>query len=158
MESPEGAGIDVRVGSIYQIEGQSTLGIDKRIMPSYICIGNYSEDGDKFIQLKPSKNYVIKTIEVFKIPNDILCLIFPRSTLMRSGVYGNVSECPPGYSGHFHIGINNLNDSNFNLQLGSRIAHVIFSQIEGDILNPYNGVWQEWKMMHEKPILGDKPK
>lgn len=156
MVSPEGAGIDIRVGSIYRIEGETTLGIDERIMPSYNCIGDFFEDGEKYKQLKPFKYYVIKTIEKFNIPEDIFCLIFPRSSLMRFGIFANVSECPPGYRGYLHMGLINLNNNNFNLQLGSKFAHIVFIKIKGEILKSYNGVWQNGRTHYEKTIFGDK--
>lgn len=149
LENPEGAGFDLRIGELYQVQGQGFLGIEERETPEMELIAKYQKGKNTKIELKPNTYYVFKTIESVNMPDNLLAIMAPRSTLFRSGVYVFGGQAPPGYQGGLTMGIYNFRDENFNLEMGSRIIHIMFLQVEGKS-NLYKGQWQGGRVTTKK--------
>jgi dUTP pyrophosphatase len=141
LNSPEGAGFDLRVNSISTIEGLGSLRIDKRRTGTANLISSIENDGNACIHLKAGVTYLVTTIEEFELPEGLVGLFYPRSTLFRSGVVLQSSVLPFGYAGPMTFGLNVINPEGFEIQLGARFAHVIFMQVEGSV-EGYRGQWQ----------------
>mgnify|MGYP001610942872 FL=1 len=73
--------------------------------------------------------------------DDLLAIMTPRSTLFRSGVFIFGGQTPPGYKGGLTMGIYNFRDEVFELEMGARVVHIMFFQVEGES-NLYRGQWQ----------------
>ena len=141
LKNPEGAGFDLRIGELYEVSGKGFLGIAERETPTMDLIAKY-EDGKKHIVvLKPQKYYVMKTVEDVNMPENILAIMTPRSTLFRSGVYIFGGQTPPGYKGGLNMGICNFRDEDFELEMGARVVHIMFFEVKGEG-NLYHGQWQ----------------
>ena len=140
---PEGAGFDIRVGEIYKIKNNSFLGIKERKTSDVKLVAKYEKE--KFYVLKPEEYVLVKTIEQVKIPKNIVMLTFPRSTLQRCGVLLLATQTSPGYHGELTFGLKNLSKNNFKIELGARIAHVIFFKVKGET-SFYKGTWQGGKV------------
>lgn len=147
LTNPEGAGFDLRVGEIHSIEGLGFLGVEERATPKSKLLAKVGQD-EKFV-LKPGDFILIKTIEKVNLPDDILMLTFPRSTLYRSGVLFLASQTAPGYSGELVCALKNLSNGSFELELGSRILHVVFFEIKGKGIS-YRGQWQGGRLTSHK--------
>ncbi len=141
LENPEGAGFDLRVGEIYEVEGQGFLGVTERETPTMKSVAVFEEGETREVLLKPHAYYAVKTVEGVNMPDDILALMTPRSTLFRSGVYMFGGQVPPGYKGELTMGIYNFRDIDFRLEMGSRVVHIMFFRVEGTG-NMYRGQWQ----------------
>jgi deoxycytidine triphosphate deaminase len=141
LKNPEGAGFDLRVGELYKISGKGFLGIEERETPEMELVAKYQEGEIIKVELEPKIYYVLKTIETVNMPEDILAIMTPRSTLFRSGVYIFGGQTPPGYKGGLVMGIYNFRDIPFELEMGSRVVHIMFFQVEGES-NLYRGQWQ----------------
>ena len=156
LENPEGCGIDLRVGRVEKIIGDSFLGIDKegeknRYSPKTELIGDIKEDGNKLIIIKPGDYYLVQTMEVITSPSlkvkyddnfpegYIMPLVFPRSSLQRGAVSFHATKTDQGYSGKLTFGIRNLGEHNFKFELGSRMFNIIFEPIIGEIKRAYSG-------------------
>lgn len=139
LKNPEGAGFDLRIGEIYSINGHGFLGIEERSTPNAKLLAKVGRD-KKFI-LKPGDFVLMKTIENVNLPEDLLMLTFPRSTLYRSGVLFLATQCAPGYSGKMVYALKNVGSADFELELGARIVHVVFLKISGKG-SPYRGQWK----------------
>lgn len=141
LENPEGAGFDLRVGELYEISGQGFLGVTERETPTMNVLAKYEEDKTIEVSLKPNTYYVLKTIESVNMPENLLAIMTPRSTLFRSGVYIFGGQVPPGYAGELNMGIYNFRQEEFRLEMGARVVHIMFFEVKGEG-NLYRGQWQ----------------
>ncbi len=160
LNNPEGAGFDLRLGEVYQLEGDGFLGVEERDTPKVKLIakssyakasedkglkkdnGSLSETliKDSFI-FKPGEYYLIKTMEKVNLPTSLSGIIFPRTTLFRSGLGLFNGIVQPGYSGELTFGIRNLGKSNVKVSFGARVVHITFHEVLGEG-NQYRGQWQ----------------
>ncbi len=149
LENPEGAGFDLRIGELYKISGKGFLGVDERETPEMELITKYQEGKVIKVELEPKIYYALKTIESVNMPNDLLAIMTPRSTLFRSGIFVFGGQTPPGYKGGLTMGVYNFRDVPFELEMGSRVVHIMFFQVEGES-NLYRGQWQGGRVTTEK--------
>lgn len=141
LENPEGAGFDLRIGEIYEISGKGFLGVEERETPDMTLVATYKEGERMKVSLKPHTYYLMKTIESVNMPEDLLAIMTPRSTLFRSGVYLFGGQVPPGYKGGLSMGLCNFRDEEFYLEMGARVVHIMFFEVKGKG-NLYRGQWQ----------------
>ncbi len=152
LNNPEGVGIDIRVGEVYEIEGDGFLGVTERKMPNIKKIASIS-DGDKEVTMKPGDYLLVKTMERFNIPSEkveiekgvkkhLTPIINPRSTLQRCGIGLFKTKTDPGYSGELTFGIANLGKQNFRFELGARMFNVLIEEVTGEIKRSYSGQHQ----------------
>lgn len=149
LENPEGAGFDLRAGEIYEVSGQGFLGVKERETPEVKLVGEFKEGKSSEIILKPQTYYVIKTAEEVNMPENLLAIMTPRSTLFRSGVYIFGGQVPPGYKGGLSVGMYNFRDQEFKLEMGARVAHIMFFEVKGES-NLYRGQWQGGRVTTDK--------
>lgn len=149
LKNPEGAGFDLRIGELYEVKGKGFLGIEERETPKVKLIAKYGKEKGKKIFLKPRTYYLMKTIEKLNLPENLLVLFTPRSTLYRSGIYIFGGQTAPGYKGELTTGIYNFRDEKFGLELGARVLHIMFFEIKGKT-NLYRGQWQGGRVTTNK--------
>ncbi len=150
--NPEGVGIDIRAGEIHKLIGEGFLGTVERKTPEIEKIADI-KNGDKDVIIKPRDYVLVKTIEKVNLPADkvvvdegqepryLIMDVYPRSTLQRCGVYFMGTKTDPGYSGELTFALTNLSNNNFRLELGARIANVVFHQVTGELFRSYGGQW-----------------
>lgn len=153
LNNPEGVGIDVRAGEIYELAGEGFLGIAERKTPDIKKLADIKEGSKDFV-LQPGKFILVKTIEKVNLPGNkieieegkepaiIMMDSHPRTTLHRSGIIFRASKTDPGYSGELILSLFNASDAAFKLELGARFANIVFSTVIGDLSRPYSGQWQ----------------
>ena len=141
LENPEGAGFDLRIGELYEVLGQGFLGVEQRETPEMKLLAKHQNGKTVEFQIKPHTYYVMKTIEEVHMPENLLAIMAPRSTLFRSGVYVFGGQVPPGYKGGLNMGIYNFRDQEFRLEMGARVVHIMFFEVKGEG-NLYRGQWQ----------------
>ncbi|MEK6819937.1 MAG: dCTP deaminase [Nanoarchaeota archaeon] len=147
LTNPEGAGFDLRVGEIFIIkEGESFLGETERFTPDVKSIAKYGSS--KGIILQPGDFVLVKTIEKVNLPKDIAAIFRPRSTLQRSGIGLFTATANPGYSGELTFGMSNMGKNNFRLEMGARIAHILFFSTSENF-SAYRGQWQGGRVSTE---------
>ena len=149
LKNPEGAGFDLRIGELYQLKGGGFLGIEERKTPEIKLIAKFDKKKPKKIFLQPRTYYLMKTIEKLNLPENLLALFTPRSTLYRSGVYIFGGQTAPGYQGELTTGIYNFRDEKFELEMGSRVIHIMFFEVKGKS-SLYRGQWQGGRITTKK--------
>lgn len=117
------------------------------------------DDHQQTITLAPGQRVLIQTIEKVNVPpadidqsttakikptkNSDPCyvvpVVFPRSTLFRSGVSFESSKTDPGYSGKLTFALTNHGSDPFVFELGARVANIVFMATVGDIQREYGG-------------------
>jgi len=156
LKSPEGAGFDIRIGELYKVEGKGFLGVEERETPKIKLIAKFDKKKPKTttpppptVFLQPRTYYLMKTVEKLNLPEDLLALFTPRSTLYRSGVYIFGGQTAPGYKGELTTGIYNFRDEGFELEMGARVIHIMFFEVKGKS-NLYRGQWQGGRITTKK--------
>jgi len=149
LKNPEGAGFDLRIGELYQVLGKGFLGIEERKTPEIKLIAKYDKKKPKKIILQPRTYYLMKTIEKLNLPENLLALFTPRSTLYRSGVYIFGGQTAPGYRGELTTGIYNFRNEKFELEMGARVLHIMFFEVKGKS-SLYRGQWQGGRITTKK--------
>lgn len=144
MNNPEGAGFDLRLSEVYELEGDGFLGVEERQTPESKLVAKNDEsknEQENSFVFEPGKYYLIKTMEKVNLPVDISGIIFPRTTIFRSGLGLFNGVVQPGYCGELTFGICNLGKSNIKVSFGARVVHITFHQVDGEG-NQYRGQWQ----------------
>ena len=158
LNNPEGSGVDLRVGSVHKIIGDSFLGADgssrERYSPKLELIGDIEKDGNKLIIIKPGEFFLVTTIETVHAPAEkikyhesfpegfLIPKVWPRSSLQRGGVSFHATKTDPGYRGKLTFGIKNLSDQDFTFELGARMFNIEYEPVIGDIKRSYSGQHQ----------------
>lgn len=149
--NPEGAGFDLRLGEIYELESDGFLGVEERDTPSIKLVAKREEsksEKENCFVFEPGKYYLIKTMEKVNLPTNISGIIFPRTTLFRSGLGLFNGIVQPGYSGELTFGLCNLGKSNIKISFGARVVHITFHEVLGEG-NQYRGQWQGGRVSTE---------
>ena len=149
--NPEGAGFDLRLGEIYELSGDGFLGVEERNTPDIKLIAKYNpekSEAKNYFVFAPGKYYLIKTMEKVNLLTSLSGIIFPRTTLFRSGLALFNGIVQPGYCGELTFGICNLGNSKIKISFGARIVHITFHQVLGKG-NQYRGQWQGGRVATE---------
>jgi len=158
--TPEGVGIDIRVGEVYKIKGSGYLGVEIRKTPEVEKIASI-HNGDKKVILNPGDFVLVKTIEKVNVPGEKIVIeegkepvylmldVYPRSTLQRCGIYFIGTKTDPGYHGELTFALANIGSSIFELELGARIANLVFKQVRGELHRAYEGQWKGGRVATE---------
>ena len=148
-QNPEGAGFDLRVGEIYEIEGPGFLGIEERKTPGNKLLAKYTENSSSSFKFELGKYYLVTTIEEVNVPAELAGYTSPRTTLFRSGLNLLCSPVQPGYRGKLTFEIINLGPSMIEIELGARIVHIQFEVVDGGGI-AYRGQWQNGRIAATK--------
>ena len=158
LNNPEGSGVDLRVGSVNKIIGDSFLASDnssrERYSPKVELVGDFESEGNKLIVLKPGEYFLVTTIETIHAPAEkikydenfpegyLIPKVWPRSSLQRGAVSFHATKTDPGYKGQLTFGIKNLGTEDFKFELGARMFNIEFEPVIGDIKRAYSGQHQ----------------
>jgi deoxycytidine triphosphate deaminase len=154
LENPEGTILDLRVGQIHNIIGESLLGVKERYSSKTEIIGDVNKDGNKRFTIRPGEYYLVTTMEIIHSPPEkvkydeslpegyIIPKIFPRTSLQRGGISLHCSNTNPGYKGQLTFGIKNLGNQDFIFELGARMFSIEYVGVIGDIKRAYSGQHQ----------------
>jgi deoxycytidine triphosphate deaminase len=149
LQTPEGAGFDLRVDEVYQVVSGGYLGIEQRETSQVKLLGSYTKQGALELSLLPGEYYLAKLLEEITLDDDMVGFFHPRSTLFRSGVVLETGVHPPGYSGSPTFGLFVGGRYPFVLQLGARVAHFNILRVVGGS-SRYKGQWQGGRVATEK--------
>ncbi len=141
LETPEGAGFDLRLDKLYKLKGRTFLGIDERETVDIEEVASFNPEERRTFVIKPGEYYLTQTVESVNMPNNLIAFVKPRTTLFRSGVLLRAGEIDPGYSGILNFGIYNAGPCEFEIEMGARYAHIIFMEVKGETA-AYRGQWQ----------------
>jgi len=136
------AGVDVRVKCIYRLKNGGFLGVKNRKNPDIEVVAKYKEE--KFT-LNPNEFVLVETMEKVNMPNDLLAIILPRSSLFRCGVSLHTAVVDPGFIGTLTFGMKNLSEHPFEIEIGSRIGQIVFEKVKGNT-KLYEGKYQGGKV------------
>lgn len=119
------AGVDLRVAVIEKLLEEGSLGKNDKVLPK----GETIEPIDGWWMLKPG-GYRIRFDDVVEVPEDAIGLCFPRSSLLRMGVTLHCAVWDPGYKGRGQAFMVVHNPHGIKLEVGSRVAQIVFIRLE----------------------------
>jgi len=138
----EGCGVDLRIGEIYEMkQDEGFLHIETRKTPNFKLLAKYEKGKKARVKLKPRRVYSAMTIEKINTPKDLVGWFIPRSTLYKCGIVVQGIRTDPGYEGHFTFVMTNTSNKEFEIEMGARIANMVFHRVDGKT-NLYIGQWQ----------------
>jgi deoxycytidine triphosphate deaminase len=155
LSAPEGTGIDLRLGVVHKIveggayiEADGAAGLGKRhgVKTEELCCLKEGDVQDEVV-IKPGEYYLVQTAETINTPLDLMPMVYPRSSLFRSGLLLLATKTDPGYRGQLTFGLTNLGPFEVRLQLGARFCNIVFYKIEGDVIG-YRGQHQGGRVSH----------
>lgn len=146
---PEGAGFDLRLGEVYKISGDAFLGEVHRKTAEIELVKKFNNKKKGSVKIKPGDFFLVKTMESVNMPIYLTASITPRSTTYRSGLFLRTGNVPPGYCGGLIFGLKNEGPITVEIEMGSRIVHIQFSEVKGGG-SMYRGQWQGGRVTARK--------
>jgi len=135
---PNGFDLTLREIALLQTSGRIAVSDAQRLVSG---LAPLVFDGLGFIELMPGA-YIVTFNEIVHLPNNVMALARPRSSLLRCGVMVNTAVWDAGYSGRSQSLMVVHNSQGFRLQRNARIVQLIFLQLTQET-EGYNGVYQE---------------
>ena len=86
-------------------------------------------------------SYKVRTNEIVTLPNDLIALAFPRSSLLRMGAFTQHGVWDAGFSGKGEFILVVKNPHGLNLKQNARIAQLVFMPIN-ETTQGYKGIYQ----------------
>ncbi|MEM4427166.1 MAG: deoxyuridine 5'-triphosphate nucleotidohydrolase [Zestosphaera sp.] len=131
------AGIDLRVSQVFKFRSAGVIGFNERKLPEVEEV--LPENG--YWSLDPGV-YKIRFAEIVELPQDVLALCFPRSSLLRSGVLVSCTVWDPGYVGRGEALMHVMNPHGINLGVGARVVQLIFFRLNKAVEKTYEGFYK----------------
>lgn len=120
-------GYDIRIGSKFKLFKPNT-----DIQKGFIDPKNVRED--QFVDIEgdviiPPNSYVLgHSVERFKLPHNVICFVYGKSTIARTGLIVNCTPGEPEWEGYWTIEISNSTPSPVKVYANEGIAQVVFFQ------------------------------
>jgi len=102
----------------------------------------------QYFDLLPQEYILVSTLESLKIPNDLMAVLYPRSSTNRKGLSLDLTGIiDAGYSGQLVLPIrNNTRSQAVRLYPGERLCQVVFEELK-------NAVEPRPSKYHQKDII-----
>ena len=82
-------------------------------------------EGDVCI-IPPNSFALARSMEYFRIPEDVVCITLGKSTYARCGIIVNITPAEPGWRGYLTIEISNTTPLPARIYAGEGIAQMLF--------------------------------
>ena len=148
--------IDMRLGYTFLIpkswhmtqSGREALRIDHldKNKPEYFEVVEL--EGGQYFELLPGEYVLASTFESVKIPNDLMAVLYPRSSTNRKGLSVDLTGIvDSGYEGQLVIPIrNNTSSQVVKLYPGERFCQIVFEALD-------TAIDAEKSRYHQKDII-----
>ncbi len=134
---PNGIDLTLREAALLQTPGKIAVKDEQRLVSD---LAPLLFNGLDFIDLMPGA-YIITYNEIVHLPNNVMALATPRSSLLRCGVMVNTAVWDAGYSGRSQSLMVVYNPQGFRLQRNARIVQLVFFELTGET-EGYQGIYQ----------------
>ncbi|MBI2288013.1 MAG: deoxyuridine 5'-triphosphate nucleotidohydrolase [Chloroflexi bacterium] len=134
---PNGIDLTLREVALLQSSGRIADSNRERLVPA---LAPLQFNGTGFIDLLPGA-YIITFNEIVHLPNHIMALGRPRSSLLRCGVTVNTAVWDAGYYGRSQSLMVVHNPEGFCLQKNARVLQLVFFRLTQET-DGYRGAYQ----------------
>jgi dUTP pyrophosphatase len=141
-------GFDLTVAAVFRFDSAGALDFSnkERSLPACSEIpAQKQKPEDKFgwWQLEPGA-YKVKTNETVNLPNDLVALAFPRTSLLRMGGFTQHGVWDAGFKGAGEFILAIENPFGIRLKQNARVAQLVFLPID-KTAQGYQGIYQNHK-------------
>ena len=135
---PNGVDLTLREVSTYAGAGTISLNNAQRVLPD---LQPLSWNVDEMLQLEPGAYHVLFN-EVIHLPNDIMALGRPRSSLCRAGATIHSAVWDAGYRGRSTSLLVVSNHAGIRMQRNARIIQLVLFHLSETTISGYSGAYQ----------------
>jgi dUTP pyrophosphatase len=134
-------GVDITVKEIATISTTGVLAVDNkdRIISKAIPL-EFDDIGS--IHLPPAC-YLVTCNEIINLPNDIMALAAPRSSLLRCGASMENAVWDAGYSGRSQSLLVVHNSNGLKIFRNARFNQLVFFRLANPVSKGYQGIFQK---------------
>ena len=122
-------GYDARVSNEFKIFTNVNSGI---VDPKVFKKESFVTKVGKECIIPPNSFALARTMEYFKIPDDILVICLGKSTYARCGIIVNVTPLEPEWEGHVTLEFSNTTNLPAKIYAGEGVAQMIFFESDED--------------------------
>ena len=91
------------------------------------------EEG-QFFELAPGEHITVSSLESIKVPNDLMAVLYPRSSVNRRGISVDLTGIvDAGYEGQLIIPIRNNTAQIARIYPGERFCQIVFEELTEEI-------------------------
>lgn len=153
--------VDLRLGFTFLVpkvwritdNGREALSIDplKEHGPEYFDVIELEQG--QYFELLPEEYVLVSTFETIKVPNDLMAILYPRSSVNRKGLSVDLTGIiDSGYEGPLTLPIrNNTRSQVIRLHPGERFCQLVFEELTSPVKQVKKSRW------HQKDVV-DKGK
>ena len=134
---PNGIDLTLREVALLESSGKIAIKNTERQLPG---LAPLVFDGMGFIDLIPGI-YLITYNEIVHLPNNVMALARPRSSLLRCGITVGTAVWDAGYCGRSQSLMVVYNSQGFRLQKNARVIQLVFLWLSGET-EGYQGAYQ----------------
>jgi len=141
-------GFDFTVEKIFKFKGEGAVDFSntERVLPSteeVSFVEPIFSDRRAWWRL-PKGIYKVRTNEVVNLPMNLIALAFPRSSLLRMGVYAHNAVWDAGFKGRSEFVLVVGNSHGVKIKQNARLIQVIFVRVNKPSYG-YQGIYQNYK-------------
>lgn len=138
--------VDLRLGFTFLVpkqwriteRGRETVTITHFNKAGLDCYDVVELEEGQYFELLPHEFILVSTLETIKLPNDLMAVIYPRSSTNRKGLsldLTGIIDC--GYEGTLALPVrNNTNAQVVRLYPGERICQLAFEELTEPVKKP----------------------
>lgn len=127
-------GYDLRVADTFKVFTPVDCAI---VDPKKIDERCFVERKGPHVLIPPNSFALAYSVEKFKIPNDVMCVVVGKSTYARCGIICNVTPLEPGWEGHVTLEISNTTPLPAKVYSGEGLCQVLFYKADTPCEMPY---------------------
>ena len=133
-------GVDLTLGSVQRYIGRGRVAVDNsgRVLPD---LEDVEPDDDGWYQLGPGAWHITYN-EIVALPDDLMALGRPRSSLARCGVAIHTAVWDAGYEGRSTSLLQVVNPEGFRVQRDARVMQLVFFTLRSRTAEGYRGQYQ----------------
>lgn len=128
------AGYDIRVADEFMLLREGDAPID----PKNVSNNLFDTFTANICIIPPNSFALAKSVEYFKIPDNIIGVCLGKSTYARCGIIVNITPLEPGWEGYLTIEISNTTRRPSRIYANEGIAQVLFLDISGNVKTTYS--------------------
>ena len=133
------ASLDVTLGASFKKPVSRTV----MTMDSPIEYADIIPMEGKYIFISPHSFVLATTQEYIVLPDDLTAFVEGRSSIGRMGLFvQNAGWVDPGFSGQITLELFNASDNTIQLEVGRRIAQLVFVKMSNPCKVAYKGKYQ----------------
>src|SRR5574343_97143 len=139
----QGHSVDLRLGFTFMIpkswhitpKGRESLGITHFDKESSKHFDIVELEAGQYFDLLPNEYVLVSTLESIKIPDNLMSILYPRSSTNRKGMSLDLTGIiDAGYEGQLILPIrNNTQSQVVRLFPGERLCQVVFEELKSEV-------------------------